>query len=113
SDFETGSFSFQLVHSYSLPASLMMGLALDTRIVKWSQAFEVIVVVVGKLALAQHAPLPRRNLGNHIRQDAQAVIGRHDGQANHVPYNRKHKEAFNAASHLKSVFREFLAKHAE
>ena len=67
---------------------------------------------VGQIFFAQHAPLPGADLRHHVGQQAQAVVGRQDGNAQQVAHGDQDEQVLHAAARLEGVARHIVAGHA-
>ena len=67
---------------------------------------------VRQILLPEHPPLPCGDLGNHIGEKPQRVIGREDGYAEHVTHGDEDEEMFHARPGLECKPRGIMRGHA-
>jgi len=70
------------------------------------------LVVAPQFSLPQDTALPRLDLRHDVGQQAQRVVGRHDGYAKHVAEQAENEQRLHRGAYLERLLRELVAEHA-
>src|SRR6266542_4062519 len=75
-------------------------------------AVEVVVVLVAEIPLTKDAALPRGHLGDHVWQQAQGIVRRHDRQTDHVADEGDQEDVLERRAGFDGMSGELVAGHA-